>query len=49
MDPLIIEAAINEQSSKDDNPNVPYSPEECAEDALRCAHAPYTFGSQPGR
>jgi len=39
MDPLIIEAAINEQSSKDDNPNVPYSPEECAEDALRCAEA----------
>jgi len=39
MDKLIIEAAINEQSSKSDNPHVPYSAEECAEDALRCAAA----------
>jgi 3-keto-5-aminohexanoate cleavage enzyme len=39
VDKLIIEAAINEQSSKDDNPNVPYSAEECAADALRCAAA----------
>ena len=39
MDKLIIEVAINEQSSKDDNPNVPYSAEECAEVALRCAAA----------
>ncbi len=39
MDQLIIEAAINEQSSKDVNPNVPYSAEECAADALRCAAA----------
>jgi 3-keto-5-aminohexanoate cleavage enzyme len=39
MDKLIIEAAVNEQSQKDDNPNVPYSAEECAEDALRCAAA----------
>jgi uncharacterized protein (DUF849 family) len=39
MDKLIIEAAINEQSSKADNPHVPYSAEECAEDALRCAAA----------
>jgi uncharacterized protein (DUF849 family) len=39
MDKLIIEAAINEQSSKERNPHVPYSAEECAEDALRCAAA----------
>jgi 3-keto-5-aminohexanoate cleavage enzyme len=39
VDKLIIEAAINEQSSKDDNPHVPYSAEECAADALRCAAA----------
>ena len=38
-DKLIIEAAINEQSSKADNPNVPVSAEECAIDALRCAEA----------
>jgi len=39
VDKLIIEAAINEQSSKDVNPNVPYSADECAADALRCAAA----------
>ncbi len=39
VDKLIIEAAINEQSSKADNPHVPYSAQECAEDALRCAAA----------
>ena len=39
MDPLIIEAAINEQSPKERNPHVPYSAEECAEDALRCVEA----------
>ena len=38
-DKLIIEAALNEQSSKDDNPNVPVSAEECAIDALACAEA----------
>lgn len=38
-DKLIIEAAINEQSAKADNPNVPVSAEECAIDALRCAEA----------
>src|SRR5215211_3070763 len=36
---LIIEAALNEQSSKADNPNVPVSAEECARDALACAEA----------
>jgi uncharacterized protein (DUF849 family) len=36
---LIIEAAINEQSSKAETPNVPVSAEECAIDALKCAAA----------
>jgi len=36
---LIIEAAINEQSSKADNPHVPVSAEECAVDALAAAEA----------
>jgi uncharacterized protein (DUF849 family) len=36
---LIIEAAINEQSTKTENPNVPVSAEECAVDALKCAAA----------
>ena len=39
MEKLIIEAAINEQASKDANPHVPYSVEECVEDAIRCADA----------
>jgi 3-keto-5-aminohexanoate cleavage enzyme len=36
---LIIEAALNEQSSKAENPHVPVSAEECAADALECAAA----------
>ena len=36
---LIIEAAINEQSTKAENPNVPVSAEECAVDALKSAAA----------
>lgn len=36
---LIIEAAINEQSAKADNPHVPVSAEECAADALAAAAA----------
>jgi 3-keto-5-aminohexanoate cleavage enzyme len=36
---VIIEAAINEQSSKAANPNVPVSAEECAADALAAADA----------
>jgi 3-keto-5-aminohexanoate cleavage enzyme len=39
LDPLIIEAAINELSQRRDNPNVPFSVEEVVEDALRCAQA----------
>lgn len=38
-DKVIIEAAINEQSSKAQNPHVPVSAEECAADALACAAA----------
>jgi len=36
---LIIEAAINEQSPKEVNPHVPYTPEEIATDALAAARA----------
>lgn len=36
---LIVEAAINEQSSKSENPHVPISAEECAADALAAAEA----------
>ncbi len=43
LPPLIIEAAINEQSSKDDNPAVPYSPEECVAAALASADAGATI------
>jgi uncharacterized protein (DUF849 family) len=39
MEKLIIEAAINEQAPKDANPHVPYSVQECVEDAIRCADA----------
>ena len=39
MDRLIIEAAINEQSLKADNPHVPYGPEEVAREALAAASA----------
>jgi len=38
-DQVIIEAAINEQSSKAQNPHVPVSAEECAADALAAAEA----------
>jgi uncharacterized protein (DUF849 family) len=41
--PLIIEAAINEQSSKGDNPAVPYSPEECVAEAVAAADAGATI------
>jgi 3-keto-5-aminohexanoate cleavage enzyme len=39
MEPLIIEAAINELASKDDNPNVPYSIDEVVADAVAVARA----------
>lgn len=37
--PVIIEAAINGTRSKDDNPNVPVTPEEIAADVLACLDA----------
>jgi uncharacterized protein (DUF849 family) len=39
VEKLIIEAAVNEQSDKADNPHVPYSPEETAREALAAADA----------
>lgn len=39
MERLIIEAAINEAVSKEQNPNAPYGPEEIAADAIACAKA----------
>jgi 3-keto-5-aminohexanoate cleavage enzyme len=39
MQKLIIEAAINEQATKAENPNVPYSPEDCVREAIACADA----------
>jgi len=39
MDKLIIEVAINEQASKEENPHVPYTVDECVDVALRCADA----------
>ncbi len=35
----MIEAAINEVASKEQNPNIPYGPEEVARDAIACAKA----------
>ena len=39
VEPLIIEAAINELASKDDNPNVPYSLDDVVADAVAAARA----------
>jgi 3-keto-5-aminohexanoate cleavage enzyme len=39
MEPLIIEVAINELASRDDNPNIPYSVDEVVADAIACARA----------
>lgn len=39
MDKLIIEARINEYAGRDQNPNVPWTPEEIAETAARCREA----------
>lgn len=38
-DSVIIEVGLNEATARAQNPNVAYSPAECAEDALRCAAA----------
>ena len=43
MQKMMIEAAINELASKKYNPNVPYGPEEVAEDALACIEAGATI------
>jgi 3-keto-5-aminohexanoate cleavage enzyme len=39
MEKLMIEVALNESSTKEANPNVPYTPEEIARDAIACANA----------
>ena len=39
MKPLIIEVGLNEGARKQQNPNVPYSPEEIAADCIACAAA----------
>jgi 3-keto-5-aminohexanoate cleavage enzyme len=39
VEPLIIEVAINELASKDDNPNVPYSLDDVVNVAVACARA----------
>lgn len=38
-DGVILEVGLNEASSRAQNSHVPYSPEECAADAVRCADA----------
>src|SRR3972149_7055501 len=38
-DAAIIEVGLNEAAMRAENPHVPYAPEECAEDARRCAEA----------
>ena len=39
MDKLIIEASVNESASKEDNPHIPYGPEEGARDGIASAKA----------
>ncbi len=39
MDKMMLAAAINEASTKEQNPNVPYGVEEIARDAIACAEA----------
>ncbi len=39
MKPLIIEVGLNESAKKEQNPCVPYSPEEIAADVIACAEA----------
>jgi uncharacterized protein (DUF849 family) len=38
-DAVILEVGLNEAAMRSHNPNVPYSPAECAADALRCRDA----------
>jgi len=39
VEKFMIEAALNESTTKDMNPHVPYTPEEIARDAIACAEA----------
>src|SRR2546423_1264437 len=38
-DAVIVEVGLNEAASRAQNPNVAYSPSECAQDARRCTEA----------
>jgi uncharacterized protein (DUF849 family) len=38
-DRVILEVGLNEAASRQQNPHLPYSPHECADDALRCREA----------
>jgi uncharacterized protein (DUF849 family) len=46
---VIIEVALNENQSKADNPNVPYSPDEILDDARRCFDAGASMVHYHGR
>ena len=39
MDTIIIKACLNGNHGRDDNPNVPWTPQEVAEEAVRCHDA----------
>ena len=39
MEPLIIECALNEQATQQQNPNVPIAPDDIVRDALEAARA----------
>lgn len=43
MDKMLIEVALNENATKEINPNVPYGPEEIARDAIDCIRAGATI------
>jgi 3-keto-5-aminohexanoate cleavage enzyme len=36
MDTIIIKACLNGNRGREDNPNVPWTPEEVAQEAIRC-------------
>ena len=39
MQKMMIEVALNELATREENPNVPYGPDEIARDAIACAKA----------
>ena len=39
MDAIIIKACLNGNRGREDNPNVPWTPQEVAEEAVRCYNA----------